>query len=93
MDWDRYSVPREMLPAGLSPRVLLLRVRQTDETFESWEQSDQDRVDEDREQQDRIHDEGSMPSGRLISGNIESQERLNGRASEVRSGRSGSLPT
>ena len=35
MDWDRYSVPREMLPAGLSPRVLLLRVRQTDETFES----------------------------------------------------------
>jgi hypothetical protein len=35
VDWDRCNVPREMLPAGLSPRVLLLSVRHTDETLES----------------------------------------------------------
>lgn len=35
VEWDRCNVPREMLLAGLSPRVLLLKVRQTADTFES----------------------------------------------------------
>jgi hypothetical protein len=35
VECDRCNVPREILPAGLSPRVLLLNVRQTDETLES----------------------------------------------------------
>jgi len=30
VDWDLCNVPREMLPAGESPRVLLLSVRQTE---------------------------------------------------------------
>lgn len=35
VEWDLCSVPRDMLPAGESPRVLLLSVRHTDDTLES----------------------------------------------------------
>jgi len=67
-------------------------VKDQDKAFESRKKPDQDCVDENREQQYRVHDEGSMPSWCLVTGDVESQKRLDSRASEVRSGRSGGLP-
>ena len=67
-------------------------VEDQDEAFKSRKKSDQDCVDEDCEQQDRVHDESCVPSGCLIPGNVQSQKRLDSRASEIRSSRGGGLP-